>query len=175
MTWTATVATVSRAPSDKRRVRVIVSYTNDADAESRAHDVGSTDELQSVVAQQLAQYEAADALLANPPSGPITIPAAPDAASDPNAGLAPLTIEGLLGILSTESRAKLAVNPNADAIRRDVLAQDRASLGHWIAILAASPDTSNPDAVGVITTAEATMLTVALSARSTPVAPSSAP
>jgi|SRR6185437_4632837 len=164
MTWTAEAISTMRAPSDKRRVRVMVQYTNGTDSESRAHDVGSATELQAVVGQQIAQYEAADAFLANPPSGAITIPAAPDATSDPNAGLAPLTIEGLLGILSTESRSRLAVNPNADAIRRDVLAQDRPSLAHWIAILAASPDTSNPDAVGVITTAEATMLTEALSA-----------
>lgn len=45
-----------------------------------------------------------------------------------------LTIEGLLSVLSTESAAKLAVNPNTTDLRDKILSADTWGIKLWIAI-----------------------------------------
>lgn len=48
----------------------------------------------------------------------------------------PLTIAGLLGALSAETAAKLAVNPNTTDLRDKVLAGDVAGVGLWVGLFA---------------------------------------
>lgn len=48
----------------------------------------------------------------------------------------PLTIAGLLGALSQETAAKLAVNPNTTDLRDKVLAGDVAGVGLWVGLFA---------------------------------------
>lgn len=67
----------------------------------------------------------------------------------------PITIGGLLGGLSPESAAKLAVNPNARDVRDRVLAGDLAGLSLWVSLFTAG---------GVITENEAATITAAIQA-----------
>lgn len=162
MTWTATKQSVTRTPGDLLRVRVTVAYANEKDSAIVYHDVTSDVQLQATVTARLAQYEQADALLAllaADPTGVIT-PTPPPI--DPNAGLATLTVAGLLSELTEPSRARLVSAAGAfDALRRDVENQDRPAITNWIALFAAQPA---PGTDGVITQAEASALLKALAA-----------
>lgn len=46
----------------------------------------------------------------------------------------PMTVAGLLGLLSAESLGKLATNPNVVELRNQVMAQDVAGVALWAAL-----------------------------------------
>lgn len=77
---------------------------------------------------------------------------------------APVTVLGVLGLLSEASLARLSVHPSAPTIRDDVVKGDRAAVGNWAMLLAARPDPSNPASVGTITPAERDAVISSLSA-----------
>ena len=163
--WTAEKVSVDRCPTDKRLARVFIRYSDGVERETQAHDVRTEPQLDAEIAAQLAQYNATNDFIVAFAPGPWVPPLPPPPPEDPNAGLAPLSVEGLLGLLSEPSRARLDKHPSQEGIRRDVLNQDRDALRHRIALLVAREDPEDPTSVGTITQAEAATLLAALEQR----------
>lgn len=87
------------------------------------------------------------------------VAAAMNTVSTSCAAPATLTVDGILGLLSEPSLARLSLHPSAPAIRDDLTKQDRAAIAHWAVLLAARPD---PAATGTITIAERQAVLAAL-------------
>lgn len=64
----------------------------------------------------------------------------------------PLTIQGALGALSAESKAKLAVNPNVRDLRDKILAQDLAGVSLWVALFAGGGQITTDEAAALAST-----------------------
>lgn len=168
MPWTASVTNAIARSDDPGAASVAVHFSDGTNDYTLGASVRSQAELDAWVLSKIAQFTAIETLVGTlPPGTPLnTTPLTPpDPPADPNAGLAQLTIGGLLSLLSEQSIARLNTVAGAlDALRRDVLSQDRPSITHWIAMFAARP-TGDNTSVGIITQAEGGALISALAAK----------
>lgn len=76
--WTATINKISRASTDKRLATIGVTYSNGTVSDDRTYTL-SPASIESTLQGEIAQYEAVDAMIANPPTwahpgGTITAP-----------------------------------------------------------------------------------------------------
>lgn len=156
-TWSATYGETKRAPRDKQKVRVAVTYTNGVDVDTQNHDVSSLDELERIIEANLSQYEVVDTILAEPPSGDFARPQPPEEPPpvvDPNAGLIEMEVGEMLTLLSEPSQARLRDNGNLAVIERAVLIQNRQSVRNLAVLMAARHEPDEPTSIGLITAEE---------------------